>query len=67
MSQLWHLNSNNTIRNGVGGLVLEARKKNAIAGSELRVCCDNGCDTQKFTLQIVEDACDHLKKCCIHG
>lgn len=67
MSQLWHLNSNNTIRNGVAGLVLEANKKHAIAGIELSVCCATGCETQKFTLQIIEEACEQLSKCCVHG
>lgn len=67
MSQLWHLNSNNTIRNGVGGLVLEVREKNAIVGAALRVCCATGCDTQKFALQIVTEACEQKTKCCVHG
>lgn len=67
MSQLWQLNSNNTIRNEVGGLVLEVHKKTAVAGADLRVCCANGCETQKFTIQVVEEACEHFKKCCVHG
>lgn len=66
MSQLWQLNSNNTICNAVGGLVLEVNRKTALVGAEMRVCCANGCETQNFTLQLVEESCEQMKKCCIH-